>query len=200
MLRKYLRYFLLSFSLFFAYSLTAQAGALTRHANDTIGGNPNGKVSVVEFFDYQCSHCVNMASTIANIIQANPNVRFVFKDYPIRGEMSELAALAAIAASKQGKYYRFSHALLTTNLPLSEGNIFEIAKSVGLNTATLKKDMSSSSVKSQLRSNFAMAGQLNVNGTPAFFIGRTNANDNGESVLGEMSQRELQEAIDKASR
>lgn len=186
----------------FAFAAQAQSiNTLFRHAGDPVV-NPRGNITVVEFFDYQCGHCVAMASTISNVIKSNPNVRFVFKDLPIRGPMSELAARAAIAANNQGKYFAFSHALLTTNQPLSEENILDIAKSVGLNVDKLKKDMKSSSVTNEIRNNYRLASQFNVDGTPAFFIGKTNAQDSNDVnfVLGEMSQSELQDAIDKAKK
>ncbi len=203
MLRKQMKSFLLSLGLFFSLSLVAQADPvndLFRQANDPVAGNPKGKVTVVEFFDYQCSHCVNMASIMASVIKANPGVRIVFKEFPIRGPMSEYASLAALAANKQGKYYPFSHALLTTNLSLSESNVLDIAKSVGLDTKKLEKDMKSSSVKNQLQANLNLARDLNINGTPVFFIGKTDAKNSQDVnyVLGEMSRSELQDAINKA--
>lgn len=174
--------------------------SLLRQANDPVAGNPKGNVTVVEFFDYQCSHCVNMAPVMEAIIKANPNVRVVFKEYPIRGPQSNLASRAALAANKQSKYYTLNHALMTTNQALNENNILEIAKEAGLNTAKLKKDMNSDAVKKQIEANYALASELNITGTPAFFIGKTSAKKTYDVnfVLGEMSQTELQDAINKA--
>ena len=178
----------------------ANVDTLLRRDNDPVAGNPQGKVTVVEFFDYQCSHCVSMAPVIEEIIKANPDVRIVFKDLPIRGPMSEFAAKAAIAANTQGKYYPFSHSLLTTDLSLTQDNVYEIAKNSGVDVAQLKKDIQNNSTTKQLRSNAAVAQAFNVNGTPAFFIGKTDAADSNQLnfVLGEMSKDELQSAIDKA--
>jgi protein-disulfide isomerase len=169
--------------------------------NDPIAGNPNGKVTVVEFFDYQCPHCVDMAPVMSAIIKANPNLRVVFKDFPIRGPISELAARAAVAANKQGKYPEFSHALLTSTKPLSEEVIFKIAGDTGLDVTQLKKDMSDASVTAQLKANTKLAQDLKLFGTPAFFIGKTDAKttDNINYVPGQMNEKQLQEAIDKAS-
>lgn len=191
-------------SILLAASFSVHAAPLDmlfHEPGNPVAGNPNGSVTVVEFFDYQCGHCVSMAPVMDAIIHANSNVRVVYKDFPIRGPASELAARAAIAASKQGKYYQFNHALLTSNDSLSENNIMQIAKDLGLNVEKLKKDMNSSSVTNLLKSTEKLADTLNVSGTPAFFIGKTNANNmsNVESVLGEMSQSELQDAINKAS-
>jgi protein-disulfide isomerase len=194
---------LLTFGLLFSLSVHAEpsVNSILRQANDPVAGNPQGKITVVEFFDYQCSHCSNMAPVIADIIKTNPNVRVVFKEYPIRGEMSEFASRAALAANKQNKYYPLNHALLTTNLAMNENNIYDIAKANGLNVAKLKADMNSQSVKSQIKANYNLARELNLNGTPAFFIGKTNEKNSNklDFVLGEMSQSELQDAINKAN-
>jgi len=204
MLMKSIKFiFVITFGLIF--SIASYAGtsvdSLFRHANDPIAGNKKGDVTVVEFFDYNCSHCVNMGSTIDAIIKKNPNVRIVFKEYPIRGPMSEVAARAALAANKQGKYYQFSHALLTSNLALNENNMTDIAKSVGLDIKKWKKDINSKSVKDQILANYALARELDITGTPAFFIGKTSEKNssNMEFVLGEMSESELQKAINKAN-
>ena len=102
------------------------AEALFNQSNDPIAGNPNGKITVVEFFDYQCPHCTTMAPVMADVIKANPDVRVVYKEFPIRGPMSEMASRAALAANKQGKYMVLSHALLTSTQPLSEEVIFSL--------------------------------------------------------------------------
>ena len=123
MLQKSKKLLSLSFYLLalLSFAVKAQsANELLHQSHDPIAGNPKGNVTVVEFFDYQCSHCMSMAPVIAAIIQANPNVRVVFKDLPIRGAMSEFAARAALAANKQGKYYSLNHALLSANQPLTE--------------------------------------------------------------------------------
>lgn len=172
----------------------------SRNGGDPIYGNPHGAVTVVEFFDYQCGHCVSMAPVMASVIKANPNVRFVFKELPIRGSVSQFAARAALAANQQGKYYQFNHALMSSTQPLDEENILKIAGRVGLNVAKLQKDMNSRGIYRTLNTNARLASDLQVSGTPAFFVGKTNANNLNEVqfFLGEMSQSELQTAINTA--
>lgn len=180
----------------------ATTGDLLHKSGDPVAGNPKGSVTVVEFFDYQCSHCMNMAPTISAIISSNPNVRWVFKELPIRGAMSQVASRAALAANMQGKYYSFNHALLTTNQPLTEEFILQTAKENRLNISKLKNDMNSARISAQIKANFALASKLGVEGTPAFFIAKTNAANDAEInfQLGEMSQSQLQTAIDKATK
>lgn len=176
------------------------ANNLFHHSNDPVAGNTNGKVTVVEFFDYQCPHCIDMAPVIDAVIKANPDLRVVFKEFPIRGPMSEFAARAALAANKQGKYVAFSHGLLTLNQPLSQDVVFQVAKNAGVDVDQLKKDMNDQSVKDQLKDNLQLAQELKLFGTPALFIGKTNDADKINYVPGQMSQAQLQEAIDQASK
>src|SRR3990167_329395 len=176
--------------------------ALFSQMNDHIAGNPNGQVTIVEFFDYQCPHCVDMAPVMDAIIKSNPNVRVVFKEFPIRGPVSEFAARAALAANKQGKYYEFSHALLSTKQPLSEETIYSIAKTQGLNVEQLKKDINDKSIDTQLKNNTKLAQDLKLFGTPAFFIGKSDAtSSNGISYTpGQMDQKQIQTLIDQAGK
>jgi len=175
------------------------AQPLFHQANDPVAGNPNGKVTVVEFFDYQCPHCVDMAPVISAVVKSNPDLRIVFKELPIRGPMSEFASRAALAANKQGKYIEFNHAVLTANQPLTQDSIILIAKNVGLNVDQLKKDMSDKSIDKQLADNQNLARQLKLFGTPAFFIGKTAAaNATINYVPGQMNEKQLQDEINKA--
>lgn len=198
--RNLISFLFASLLLTFAFAAKAESvDALFHRSNDPVVGNPTGSVTVVEFFDYQCSHCSNMAPVISAIIKANPNVRFIFKDYPIRGALSQFAARAAVAANYQGKYFEFNHALLSTNKSLSQESILDIAKSVGLDIEKMKKDMKSKKVTSQLNENINLARDLKISGTPSFYVGKTNAKSQREInyVLGEMSATELQDAINK---
>jgi len=192
----------LAFGLLASFAVHAQSvNALFHNGLDPVAGNPKGKITVVEFFDYDCGHCISMAPVMDSILKTNSNVRIIFKDLPIRGPMSEFAARAAVAAQLQHKYYVFNHALLVARRPLSPQSVMQIAEQVGLNTEQLKRDMNSKAVRTQINSNLALANQLGVNGTPAFFIGKTNASDSEQvkMILGEMSKGELQDAIKQAA-
>ncbi|MBA3662437.1 MAG: DsbA family protein [Gammaproteobacteria bacterium] len=175
------------------------AAPLFRQDLDPIAGNPKGKVTIVEFFDYQCTHCVDMAPVVDAIIKANPDVRFVFKEFPIRGPLSDFAARAALAANKQGKYYQFSHALLGSNKPLTQELVYEVAQASGVDVDQMKKDMNNIETNNQLKKNMKLGQDLQLFGTPAFFIGKTDMSASGSInyVPGRMDQAQLQEAIDK---
>lgn len=175
--------------------------ALFHNAKDPVAGNPTGPVTIVEFFDYQCSHCIDMAPVLAEALKTSPNIRIVFKEFPIRGPISDFAARAALAANMQGKYFPFHEELMKSKQPLSEAVILAAAKTVGLNLDQLQKDMDSQAVKDQIAANQKLAQDLKLLGTPAFFIGKTDAsNASGINyVPGEIKMPQLQDLIKKNS-
>lgn len=176
------------------------AEPLFHQANDPFSGNPNGKITIVEFFDYQCPHCVGMAPVLDAIVKANPDVRVIYKEFAIRGPMSEYASRAALSANKQGKYLEFSHALFKLPNPLTQDAILQAAKDTGLNVDQLKKDMADKAIDDQLKANTKLGTDLKLFGTPAFFIGKTDTQPNGTITYfpGEMKQEQLQTEVDKA--
>jgi protein-disulfide isomerase len=181
------------------------ADKLFRQASDPVAGNPNGKITLVEFFDYQCPHCIDMVPVVDGLIKSNPDLKVIYKEFPIRGPMSDLSARAALAAQKQGKYSEFHKALMTSKTePLTEEVIFELAKSSGLNVDQLKTDMKSSAVDQQIKDNMALAKDLKLMWTPVFFIAPSNvtAKSGPEAVIfipGGVDQKQLAEAIKKIS-
>lgn len=200
MLAKNVRFFLFIASLCFSFSTYAENGTneLLRKKSDPVAGNPRGNVTLVEFFDYQCSHCANMVSSINSLIRKNRNLRVVFKEYPILSPESQLAAKAALAANLQGKYYAFNRAIFSTNF-ISEDSLISIAKSLDLNINKFKHDMAGKEVANQIQSNYNLGREIGLTGTPAVFVAPTNAqnitDDNG--FFGEVSESELQTAINK---
>lgn len=175
------------------------ASALFRTANDPVGGNAKGTVTVVEFFDYQCPHCVDMTPIIGDLIKKDSNVRVVFKEFPIRGPMSEYAARAALAANMQGKYMAFHEALMQTKQPYTQESILAAAKSVGLSIEKLQTDMNSPAVTDQIAANMKLGQELKLLGTPAFFVGKTDASASGNInyIPGHVSLDQLQAIIQK---
>lgn len=159
-----------------------------------VAGNPNGNVVIVEFFDYQCGHCKTMNKIMQNLVKTNRNLKVVFKELPIFGNNSRFAAQAALAATKQGKYYKFHDALLATQNPLTPQKVKKIAKKVTLNWTKLQRDMNSSKVKKQIRENFRLAQELKLMGTPAFIVANKQLTKI-KFIPGATSQDKLQEQI-----
>jgi len=135
-----------------------------------IGGNATGDVSIVVFFDYNCGYCKTTLPQLQALTQRDPLVRIVFKEFPILGPQSWLAAKAALAASRQGKYVEFHNALMTS-ARTDEDTIKSISNTLGIDYSKLQKDMSDPQINEQITRNQRLAGSLDINGTPAYIIG-----------------------------
>ena len=103
-------------------AITENAGEIYRDPNADIAGNPNGDITVVEFFDYNCGYCKRGLHDIIKLVEGDPNVRVVFKELPILSKGSEEASRIAIAAGKQGKYWEVHRAMLETKGMLNEAS------------------------------------------------------------------------------
>lgn len=176
-----------------------EATPLFHQHSDPVAGNARGKVTLVEFFDYQCSHCIHMSSIVRALIKDNPNLRVVFKDFPLRPGVSTYAAQAALAAKKQGKYLALHDALLKSGDSLTEEKVLALAASVGVNVNQLKIDMESSEVEEQIKAVNQLAQKLRLEGTPGFFVGRTEITSSPSATIdfinGQVAQQVLQQII-----
>ena len=146
--------------------------ALFGDVDSPVGGNPNGDVVIVEFNDYQCPYCKRTHVAMKSVVGADGKVKVIYKDLPILGEASKIAAVAALASVKQGKHLAFHNALMEFTGKLDRDKILEIAASVGLDRAQLEKDMENPKLKQIIDRNLALASALGVRGTPAFVIGK----------------------------
>ena len=136
-----------------------------------IMGNPDGDVTLVEFFDYQCGYCKRMLDRVFQAAEDDGNLRIVFKEFPILGPQSTVAARAALAAREQGLYLELHDALMSFQGPLSDDVIFGLAREVGLDVDRLRADMDSDAVSAEIAANLELARTLDIRGTPAFVIG-----------------------------
>jgi len=138
-----------------------------------VGGNPDGNVTIVEFFDYQCPYCKRVFPLVQKLLKADGKIRYVFKEFPILGPESEVAARATLAAWKldKGKYVSFHTALMRTRGRLSEKRILKIAAEQGLDIKRLRTAMADPEIEKMLVRNFELAKALDINGTPGFVIG-----------------------------
>lgn len=151
--------------------LTTLAPKLKQDGYSFVGGNPDGDVTIVEFFDYRCGYCKRVYPTMMKTVKNDGNVRLVYKEFPILGPESITAAQAAIASIKQNKYEEYHHAMMAGRGKLTVDRIFAIAKELGLDIAQLKLDMASEETRNVIAQNHDLARQLDINGTPAFVIG-----------------------------
>jgi len=131
----------------------------------------DGKVTVVEFFDYNCGYCRKAFHNLVSVANDDKDVRVVFVEFPILSEESRLASQAAIAATKQNKYFEFHRALMEHNGPVKEDTIFKAAADVGINVEKLKEDMKAPEVNELIEKNLQLGTAMGVQGTPAIFVG-----------------------------
>lgn len=188
-------------------ALPDNAKALFYDQTSPVVGNPNGNVTVVEFFDYQCPHCKNAAIAMNKLLASDNNVRIVYKQLPIFGANSEYAARAALAANEQGKFVELHNALMKAQSSLNKDLILNIASNLGINIEKLQKDMNTPVINNELKRNFDLANAFNFPGTPAFVIARipvgqaaTNAAPPSTAYFlpGEVSAQDLQKYVSKA--
>jgi protein-disulfide isomerase len=176
--------------------ISANAKDLFNNPASPVVGNPNGTATVVEFFDYQCPHCKDMAPILDTLVKQDPQLRVVYKELPIFGETSEYAAKAALAAQKQGKYIEFHNALMKDTNALSKDEVLKDAKAIGLNVDQLTKDMNDPTIAAQLKDNYALAKSLELVGTPAFIVGNRDGSKT-EFVPGTTTEQNLEQLIAK---
>ncbi|HMA13775.1 MAG: DsbA family protein [Bacteroidota bacterium] len=154
-------------------ALATFATQLTADPRDPVIGNPQGDVTLVEFFDYRCPYCKRATETLAQLIGEDPNLRVVMKEFPILSQESVQAARAALAARDQGKYEAFHFALMEGGGGFTDEEILLVAEQVGLDTDALELAMRDPAIDALLREVNALAEQLGITGTPAFIIGGT---------------------------
>ncbi len=135
-----------------------------------ISGNPKGEITLVEFYDYRCGFCKKAASAVTELQKVDPRVRVVYKDFPILGEPSEIAAKAALASYAQGKHQAFHEALLESHADMTKESLLKIAARVGLDTKRVEADMANPKWQSVIAKNRALARELGISGTPGFIV------------------------------
>ncbi len=141
-----------------------------------IAGNPNGDVTLVEFFDFRCPYCHTAHAEIAKVIAADSNVRVVYRDLPIldapgRELLSRRAAQLALAAAKQGKYKAFYDRVFATPGRLTVESLIAAARAVGLDERRAARDAESEDVRIAIQRNLKLASSIGIDGTPGFVIG-----------------------------
>ncbi|MDH3580297.1 MAG: DsbA family protein [Hyphomicrobiales bacterium] len=152
-------------------AISQNADDIFRAANALVAGNPKGDVTVVEFFDYNCGFCKRAFPNLLKLIDSDPNVRVVLKEFPIFGEGSASAARVAIAAKNQGKYMELHTEMLKTRGQVTQASALRAAEKLGLDIEKLKKDMESAEVRAEISETRALAEKLGIQGTPFYLVG-----------------------------
>lgn len=154
-----------------------------------ITGPTDAKITIVEFFDYNCPYCRASIPAIQKYYQTHKNVRFSFIEFPIKGPSSTIAARAAMAARKQpDKYVAFHFALMSEPEVVDAGTVNQVAQKIGLNVIKLNADMASPDIDRALAAAHKLAESAKIDGTPAFVInGKIREGSVDDKILAQMT-------------
>ncbi|SDW30021.1 Protein-disulfide isomerase [Albimonas donghaensis] len=150
------------------------AAALFEDGYSHVAGNPDGDVTVVEFIDYNCGYCKKAHDDVRKLVETDPGLRYVVKEFPILGPSSVTAARAALAAREQDegrRYMAFNDALMNHKGGLSDGDVWALAAEAGLDIARLKADSKDPDIQRAIEATYSLAKVLKIEGTPTFVIG-----------------------------
>ncbi|MGB8278456.1 MAG: DsbA family protein [Methylovirgula sp.] len=167
-------------------------GPLYVSESQEVVGNPNGKITLVEFFDYNCGYCKKSLSDIIRLIKENPDLRVILKDYPILSERSVEAAEIALALRKQvtgEKFWEFHQKLLSSRTPVGRAEAIAVAKEIGADMDRLTKDAAALEIKKGLEDNDRLGQALALSGTPSFVVG-------DETVVGAVGYDSLKSKVE----
>ena len=151
-------------------ALVKNRAALERDPRDYVHGNPNGKITIVEFFDYRCPYCKSAVPAIEKLLADNKDLRLVMKEYPILSPASEAAARAALGAQAQGKYWPV-HMALMAEQNLDDATIMRILRENGVDVPRAVATGTGPKSNDMLEDVRNLARLTGVSGTPAFVIG-----------------------------
>lgn len=153
-------------------ALQAFTAEIAGETDAPVGGNPQGDVTVVEFYDYLCGFCKRSAGEVLALKQRDPRVRVVYKEFPVLGETSLTLARAALAAHRQGRFEAFHVELMRQESPDAQA-ARDLAARLGLDLARFDRDRADPALDAQILRNQRQAAALDISGTPAFIIGQT---------------------------
>ena len=174
-----------------ARALKESASLLAGAAYDTVAGNPQGDVTLVEFFDYNCTYCKAALADLQALVKADPKLRVVLKDLPVLGPDSLEAHRVAVAAKQQlsgDRAFEYHAKLLSTRGRVNAERATAIAREMGLDMTRLSRDTMSPVVAQSVVQTRDLSEQLGINGTPAYVIG-------DEVVSGAVGQGPLKQAV-----
>ncbi|MFD1508800.1 DsbA family protein [Lacimonas salitolerans] len=150
------------------------AEALFNNSDDWVGGNPDGDVTIVEFMDYRCGYCRQAFAEVEQLLEFDDNIRLVLKEFPILGEQSVMAsrfALATKAVAGDEAYKQVHDALMSYTGSIGTGSLTRLAEGLGLDAEAILAGMDAPGVDRIIAENRALAGRLQIQGTPSFVFG-----------------------------
>jgi protein-disulfide isomerase len=176
-------------------AITQNAESIFSSPRQVVTGNPQGDVTFVEFFDYNCGYCKRAMADMLDLIKNDPKLKVVLKEFPVLGPGSVEAARVAVAVRMQDKtgkkYMDFHQKLLGGRGQADKARALAAAKDAGLDMARLERDMASDEVRQTLAESLDLAEKLGLNGTPSYVIG-------SNVIVGAVGLDKLKENINSA--
>lgn len=152
-------------------------------------GNPEGDVTLVEFFDYNCGYCRTALPDLAALLAEDPNLRVVMKEFPIlSNESIDAARVAVLVGESDASYWDFHQTLFTTRGKIDKAAAFKAAQDVGLSPVELELQMGEERVAKTIQESYEIAQALGITGTPTYIIGN-------EVIPGAIGADDLRERI-----
>jgi protein-disulfide isomerase len=167
--------------------------ALERDPTAPVLGNPEGDITLSVFFDYNCPHCRKMVGPIGALISSDPQLRVVYREWPVFGEGSDFAARASLASLETGKYWQFHMGLMAMKGRAEEASVLRVARQLGLDQVALRRGMEAEPVTRHIALSFQLAEHMGLMGTPTFIAG-------DEAVFGEQSPADLADFVARGRR
>jgi protein-disulfide isomerase len=167
------------------------SGLLYSGANQAVVGDPNGKITLVEFFDYNCGYCRRALGDLVRLMKDNPDLRVVLRDFPILSPGSVEAARVANAVRLQfqgEKFWQFHQKLLGSRGHVGKAEALAAAKDLGADMNKLAKDAAAPGITAGIEESDKLAKSLQITGTPSYVIG-------GDVVVGAVGYDELEAKI-----
>jgi protein-disulfide isomerase len=173
-------------------TIAADKDRLFASSRQVVLGNPQGDVTLVEFFDYNCGYCKRAHADMKRLIGEDKNLRFVLKEFPVLGDGSVEAAHvgAAVNLIAPDKYYAFHDALILERGQVNGERALAVAGDLGLDVAKLRETMSSADVKATIEESYDLANKLSLTGTPSYVTQR-------EVVVGAVGYDALKAKIEE---
>ncbi len=157
---------------------------------DLVLGNPKGDVTVVELFDYNCPYCKHAVSDMNALIDGDPGIRFVLKEFPILGQDSVAASRVSIAFQMiaPDKFKQFHNDLMSSRTRASGDVAFKIAATYGVDKEALKQKLDDPAIDARIKQTYALADKLNLTGTPSYIVG-------DEAMAGAVGAQTLEQKV-----
>lgn len=148
--------------------------SVLRDPDNPVLGNPDGDITIVEWFDFNCPYCRKLEPELRQVVHDDGKVRLVLKDWPILGPVSVVAARVALACKYQGKYEKAHDAMIGVSSKLTEPRIYELIAGAGVDVDRAKQDLvtNAKAIDGMLARNNETAEGLGFQGTPAFIVGK----------------------------